>query len=85
MTSSWQPRSLRLGCTFPWTSSSTCSHPLSFIQGRGISSDVLYHLGLAEHLLNMEYHAALILTDLANAYDSVDWGWLADVMRNMGF
>ena len=57
----------------------------AFIQGRDISSDVLYHLGLAEHLTRVGHPAALILTDLANAYDSVDWGWLAGVMRSMGF
>ena len=57
----------------------------AFILGRDIHDNVLYHLSLAEYLRSINHPCWIVLTDLAAAYDSVDWGYLHATMAAMGF
>lgn len=57
----------------------------AFLCGRDISDSILYHLGLAELLQKRGHPLWVVLSDLANAYDCVDWGFLFSTMRAMGF
>jgi exonuclease III len=57
----------------------------AFIQGRDIGDNVLYHRALAAHLAATEHPLYLMLTDLAGAYDAVDWGLLQACLRRFGF
>ena len=57
----------------------------AFIEGRDISENVLYHLGLADFLHDSGYPAWLLITDLAGAYDSVDRSYLLECLAANGF
>jgi hypothetical protein len=56
----------------------------AFIRGRDIADNVLYRLGLLEHLRSTGHPAWLILTDLATAYDSVRREYLYMCLQAMG-
>lgn len=57
----------------------------AFINGRDISDNVQYHLGLVDYLRERHTELWLLLMDLQGAYDNVDWGLLRDTMLAMGF
>ena len=57
----------------------------AFIAGRDISDSVHYHRSLLAYLQQRHEPLWYVLSDLANAYDSVDWGWLEAGLRAMGF
>ena len=57
----------------------------AFVKGRDISENVLFYLGLAEYLAEVNHPAWLMLGDLAQAYDSVTHPYLLDCLRAMGF
>jgi hypothetical protein len=57
----------------------------AFIAGRDSSASILFHQGMAEHLQRLGHPLWLVLSDLASAYDCVDWEFLSATMRGMGF
>ena len=57
----------------------------AFIQGRDITDHVLYQLSLAEYLRDQQHPLYVMFTDLAGAYDAVDWGFLSASLKNFGF
>ena len=57
----------------------------AFIEGRDISENVLYHLGLADFLHDSGHPAWLLITDLAGAYDNVDRSYLLQCLAAYGF
>ena len=56
----------------------------AFIRGRDIADNVLFRLGLLEYLRDIGHPAWLILTDFANAYDSVRRAYLYSCLQAMG-
>jgi exonuclease III len=57
----------------------------AFLAGRDIADSVYYHKALMAWLQQRHEPLWHVLTDLANAYDSVSWDWLAACMRRLGF
>ena len=57
----------------------------AFIRGRDISDNILFRLSFLEYLRDTGHPAWLILTDLANAYDSVRRAYLYSCLETMGF
>lgn len=56
----------------------------AFLVGRDISDNVRYAQGLTARLQDLGLPAWMLQSDLTKAYDSVDRGWLVQVMRRMG-
>lgn len=57
----------------------------AFINRRNITDNLFYHLTLAEHLRAKSHPLWILLSDLAGAYDKINWGYLQACMRAMGF
>jgi hypothetical protein len=57
----------------------------AFIAGRDISTGIFLAQALVEHLTATRHPLWSLVTDLASAYDCVDWGWLTSSMLAMGF
>ena len=56
----------------------------AFLRGRDLSDSIRYHLGMAARLQELGLPGWLMNSDLTEAYDSVDRGWLAQCMTAMG-
>jgi hypothetical protein len=57
----------------------------AFIKGRWIGDNVLFHLGLAEHLAAVHAPGAVVILDIEKAYDRTNRPWLYRVSEKCGF
>lgn len=57
----------------------------AFIKGRWIGDNVLFHLGMAEHLAAVQQPGAVIILDIEKAYDRTNRPWLYRVAETCGF
>jgi hypothetical protein len=57
----------------------------AFLQGRDISKNIQYHLGLLDFFKATQHPVWVILTDLEAAYDSANRDFFFQALRNYGF
>jgi uncharacterized protein (DUF952 family) len=57
----------------------------AFIKGRSIHDNFQYINGAANHFYHVKTPMLLLKLDIANAFDSVRWEYVLEMMERLGF
>jgi hypothetical protein len=60
-------------------------HQSAFVCGRSLHDNFMMVQGMARKLNSSSTPAVLLKLDITKAFDSVDWAFLVDVLRKLGF